>query len=822
MILDYVSNSSGFPLEQQVSQNFTSELQWSSAFFISIVLNGSLHIHYKNHTHEFHTHDIFFFPPFETYSVSSSVPGTRVLSIKVDSEYINKLCPDVARLTMQQHHISFDLNNSIYCRICRNFSTIIFNNLKNEVSSRLKLLQAANDIMITIFDTYGMKSETEAAPEYSRERMIKILQYMNANYHQKLLVTDISAFLGIHPQYFSSFFQKNFHVGFVEYLNTYRVNHSMAELLYTDHSILEIAINHGFSNHKTYAAAFRRLYSVSPTGYKKQFHSDDTASSHKIKKENASSNDGTFSYFRQFLQSDNHTLPTRHYLQNQQPLELNTFALKKSIRINQQERFLSVGRAYACLRSEIQTQIRNTKKNYDVNHLRIRDIFSDDLYIYYEPDGSHPVYNWNSLDSVFDFILSLDARPFPEIGYMPSCLASKKQYANWQYHPNVSHPKSLKKWSELIKRFLTHLIDRYGMQEVRSWYFDFWTNPDLELKNPYWYEDQTSFFEFYLVTYQAFLEIDPQLRLGSPNFSTINGLPWYEAFFAFCREHHITPAYISAHLYGCEGNYSRDLGRGYNNYSITNQLLVPEHIQKIRSIMDESGFDNSGIIVSDWNLSFLPTDLVRDTCYMGPYICHTFNHSLFQLKGLSFWSLSDNYEDFFPDTKLFQGGPGMLDYHGLKKAAYNTVSLLGMLGDQILSRGENYIFTKKNEEYQLLLYNLAKFDYMYSIIDQSAIDATHRYNIYSNTENRMFQISIKLPRGTWYIKKYEVNRQYGSAYDIWGQIGFPPVLSKDIEDYIRESSVPHISYSYQDIEHTLLLDESVPAHGILLLKIIPK
>lgn len=53
----------------------------------------------------------------------------------------------------------------------------------------------------------------------------------------------MAAHLNIHPQYFSSFFHKHFHVSFVEYLTTFRLNHSMEELLHTDHSILEIALN---------------------------------------------------------------------------------------------------------------------------------------------------------------------------------------------------------------------------------------------------------------------------------------------------------------------------------------------------------------------------------------------------------------------------------------------------------------------------------------------------------------------------------------------------------------------------------------------------
>ena len=53
-------------------------------------------------------------------------------------------------------------------------------------------------------------------------------------------------------------------------------------------------------------------------------------------------------------------------------------------------------------------------------------------------------------------------------------------------------------------------------------------------------------------------------------------------------------------------------------------------------------------------------------------------------------------------------------------------------------------------------------------------------------------------------------------------MGFPATLSKDMEDYIRESSVPHISYAWQDVDATLMIDETVPSHGVLLIEISPK
>lgn len=826
MILDYTSHSNPLPFTQQVSHSFTSELQWSPNFLISVVLKGNISIHYRNHTRDFATNDYFFFPPFELFSFPQAEAETRVLTFSVDADFINHLCPDIDSLILQQSHLSCNLNNETYLRICRGFSAIIFNNLKNETCSRLKLLEAITDILITLFETYGIKNEDAVRHEYATDRVIAILHYINEHYTSRITVGDIADYLGIHPQYFSSFFSKNFHTGFVDYLTTFRINRSLERLVYSDDSILTIALDYGFSNHKTYAAAFRRLYQMSPTEYRREH------SLQAVPKETAGSGAtetdfGIFSYFRQFLATDSYMLSPGRSLQKRQTISLDASALLHTAHHTRHECFLTIGRAYACLRSEVQQQIIQAKKDFPFSHIRLRDIFSDDLYVYYEDADKEPIINWQSLDSVFDFLLSLGLKPFPEIGYMPEKLASKKQYSGWQYHPNISYPKSLDKWTYLLRSFLLHYIDRYGIAELRNWYFDFWTCPDLKIKNAYWHESMEDFFDFYKASYDVFQEIDGSLRLGSPNFSTIHGFPWYEAFFQYCYANHLYPAFISAHIYGSEQKGDDVLFHDFNeisniDFSISNQNLVAGYLEQLHQIMNRFGFRSLEVIVSDWSLSFVPKDLIRDTCYMGPYIAHTYAQTMELARALCYWSLSDIHEDFFPESTLFRGGPGMMDYHGLKKASYNTMVLLGKLGRQVLKQGENYLFVRKENTYQLLVYNLIAFDYLYSLIDQSAMDATHRYNIYANTEDLFLNIMLPLPKGTYYIKKYEVNRSYGSAYDIWGEMGFPAVLSKDMEDYIRESSVPHLSYALQDVENTLILDEKVPAHGVMLLEIIPK
>ena len=827
MIYDYTSNSESLPLAQSVLRDFTPELQWSPNFIISVVLKGTLNLNYKNHTRRFSENDIFFFAPFEMFSVVHSSSDAQVLCFTVDSHFIQSLCPDIANMTMQKSHVTYNLNNPIYVQLCKDFATIIFNSLKSESCSHLKLMSAISHMMVTIIEAYGIKTEGSAPQKYVTQRIIAILQYINDHYMHKITVNDIAAHLGIHPQYFSSFFTKQFHTSFIDYLTGYRINRSLERLIHSDDTILEIALDHGFSNHKTYGSAFQKFYQMSPMQYRKNTRSQEPLYSHDDEQFSPDNFYGVFSFFRTFLDSDLNSTKDLSVLEKQQILMLDTTSLEPQSYEMNHSCFLTVGRAYACLRSEVQEQIRQAAKDCSYTHVRFRDIFSDDLYVYYEDSNHEPIYNWQSLDLVFDFLLSLGLTPFPEIGFMPERLASKKQYSGWQYHPNVSYPKSLSRWADLLRNFLQHYIERYGLEEVRKWYFDFWTAPDLDFRSSYWNESMEDFFAFYHTSYDVFKEVDPLLLLGTPNFSTFRGDPWYRAFFQYCTEHQMRPAYVAAHIYGCELMDSNATLFGFTNedsskFSVTNPDAAINSMSSLRTMMEEHNFSDLRIIVSDWSLSFMPKELIRDTCYMGPYIAHTYTNTIEDARALCFWSLSDIHEDFFPESTLFRGGPGMMDYHGFKKASYNTFVLLGKLGQTFLSKGSNYLFVKKGDTYQLLLYNLADFDYLYSKLDNSAMDATHRYHIYENTDNIVFKIAMDLPKGTYYIKKYEVNRNHGSAYDIWSQMGFPTPLSKDMEDHIRTTSVPHVSYAWQNVETTLLIDETVPAHGVMLVEISPK
>ena len=51
----------------------------------------------------------------------------------------------------------------------------------------------------------------------------------------------------------------------------------------------------------------------------------------------------------------------------------------------------------------------------------------------------------------------------------------------FRYNNNITLPKSFDKWAEHVRRFIRFIEDRYGREEIETWYFEVWNEPDLPI-----------------------------------------------------------------------------------------------------------------------------------------------------------------------------------------------------------------------------------------------------------------------------------------------------------------------------------------------------
>lgn len=142
---------------------------------------------------------------------------------------------------------------------------------------------------------------------------------------------------------------------------------------------------------------------------------------------------------------------------------------------------------------------------------------------YREDEAGRPVYDWTMVDSIVDIWVRRGMKPLMEIGFMPKALSVKpepyrhdwkpgdpynKIYTGWAYPP-----KDYEKWAELVYQWVRHSVERYGKEEVETWWWQLWNEPDIA----YWQGTPEEYLKLYDYTAHAVKRALPTAKVGGPS-----------------------------------------------------------------------------------------------------------------------------------------------------------------------------------------------------------------------------------------------------------------------------------------------------------------
>ena len=109
------------------------------------------------------------------------------------------------------------------------------------------------------------KKETASALQTkSLEKMKTILKYVEEHYAEHIAIDDMALLTYYSKSHFMKFFKAHMGVGFIEYLNDYRLTMSELLLRSSDDPVIEIAQKCGFDNLSYFNRIFKRKYGQSP------------------------------------------------------------------------------------------------------------------------------------------------------------------------------------------------------------------------------------------------------------------------------------------------------------------------------------------------------------------------------------------------------------------------------------------------------------------------------------------------------------------------------------------------------------------------------
>jgi len=400
-----------------------------------------------------------------------------------------------------------------------------------------------------------------------------------------------------------------------------------------------------------------------------------------------------------------------------------------------------VGSAHAAyaLRHDYTNQLSELHKDLGIERVRFHGIFDDSMHTIVKAADIAPFpfgkkyteQSFRQCAVAYDNIISAGMKPFVELSFMPKHLAKSKLLKGaFFYKPIVCMPKAIEKWKKYIKDFVWFLIERYGKEEVETWFFEVWNEPDLPIV--FFYGGQKDYFKLYSATALAIKEVDEKLKVGGPATS---GSKWIKEFLAYCKETKTPVDFVSTHQYsgdpigGIENSGEKisinaDIFAGFKERKTLDKNAILDFYRSVTGVYGaEKSFHKNALTESaknvkklvgnlplyytEWNLCASFSAPCNDSSMQAAYNLHSIFGTQESIQGSSIWCFSDLFEELHQFPEEFHGGFGLMTQSGIKKPTYHALKFLNEAGDTVYDfvndgKIDAAVFEKENEKHIIL------------------------------------------------------------------------------------------------------------------------
>ena len=501
-------------------------------------------------------------------------------------------------------------------------------------------------------------------------------------------------------------------------------------------------------------------------------------------------------------------------------------------------RCVGAGRLAEGLRADWQQQLLACKQAIGFEYLRCHGLLQDELGVYSEDRAGNPVYNWQYIDMVYDYLLSIGVRPFVEIGFMPQALASVKSDPSaappgaklspptFWWKANVTAPKSWDRWDALVSALVRHWTDRYGSEEVRKWYFEVWNEPNY----PYFFHPvneatrRDEYFTMYRHTARAVASVDPAYRVGGPAGA---GPSWVPELIDTCASGGVPLDFISFHSYGLGTGPAGKDEEGHPNLYLNRDLDVvatQAHFQD--EAIRHSAMPHLPVEITEWSASYSNFDPIHDSYFEAPYILEQLKHTE-SLGSMSYWTFTDIFEEAGPPKTPFEGGFGLINLQGIKKAAFFAFQFLNQLGDTELKDADPRSWVCKDSAggIQVLLYDLT--DPRTGTPSKTPVADWSQFrqiNVPKPHTPATIHIS-SVPTGNYHLAIYRIGLGENDAYSAYLKMGAPGQLTPaQVRQLKALSTGAPVEEQHTHVDDSNLWERSIPMRDneVVLLTMTPE
>jgi len=461
---------------------------------------------------------------------------------------------------------------------------------------------------------------------------------------------------------------------------------------------------------------------------------------------------------------------------------------------------IGAGRANEGLRADWQQQLREVKRDAGFTYIRMHGLLTDDMGVFSVDRNGKERYSFQYIDVLFDYLLSIGMKPFIELGFMPSAMASGDKTIFW-WRGNVTPPRSYEQWGALIRKLTEHLTERYGEAEVKTWYFEVWNEPNLD---GFWAGSQEEYFKLYAHAAQAIKSVNQEYRVGGPATA---GAAWIPELITYCTSSDVPLDFVSTHSYGVRQGYLDEFGTTGTVLAEDEWALSGDVLRNRREIT-ESVMPNLELHYTEWSSSYTPADPIHDSYHEAAYILQKLKQVGENVQSMSYWVFTDIFEEAGPRFEAFHGGFGLMNTQGIKKPAYFAYQFLNKLGPTELANDDamSWATTDEQGNVQLLLW-----DFTHTLPEGVNNQQYYRQDLPAR-EKGVASIQVKgLMPGRYILRISQVGYKRNDAYTAYIAMGSPAQLSQQQEAALKaEATGAPSKQEYLSVDASGLVTTQVP------------
>jgi xylan 1,4-beta-xylosidase len=482
------------------------------------------------------------------------------------------------------------------------------------------------------------------------------------------------------------------------------------------------------------------------------------------------------------------------------------------------EQTFGSGRAILALRESYREDLRTVEAATGFQSIRFHGIFDDEVGLY-DPDRriinfaqtagqagaavDNSAYNFSYVDQIYDGLLANHVRPYVEMSFMPRKLAADPNMLHvFWYHPNVSPPRDYAEWDKMIRAFAQHLVDRYGLDEVATWKFEVWNEPNLD----FWggRPNQPTYFTLYDHTARAIKSVSPRLQVGGPSTAQA---AWVAPFLAHTRAENVPVDFVSTHV------YANDTAPNvlHTDENIPRDTMVYRAVKMVHDEILASAYPRIPLIFSEYNASYANEPNVTDSTYMGPWLANNIRLCDGLTESMDYWAFSDVFEEQGVVRTPFYGGFGLIAADHIPKPVFNVFTILHKLGDQRIPVASDSILATRSSSGPL---TLALWDYA----PPTGTGATYTMPTGPAGPSKTFVLTLRGVAPDAKVLIFRVDDDHGNVLKAFDAMGRPPGDLTPAQIGLLRGAGRLAPPEQPRLESGKLIVE-VPAHGLAVVVI---